>query len=217
MNNQNKRIGITLRIEKIKEYDEKRDAISHDWVKFLEISNIIPIFIPNTLKNPRHFLEEMKLDGLIMSGGDNKGDDIERDITEREIIQFSIEEKIPLLGICRGMQVINDFFGGKQIMTNNSKHVAKHHKIKLTDNKAEKHFQTEEIEVNSFHNNIINKDDVGKNLQIFALAEIDNTVEGFYHEKLPILGIMWHPEREQNISNEIKVMEIFYEQILWSK
>jgi len=217
MNDKPKRIGITLRIEHIKKYNEKRDAISHDWANFLEISHILPIFIPNTLKNPKYFLEEMKLDGLIMSGGDNKGDDKERDYTEKEIIQFSIEKKIPLFGICRGMQVINDFFGGNQIMTNNSKHVTKHHKIKLIDDKAKKYFQTEEIEVNSFHNNIINKDCVGKDLQIFALAEIDNTVEGFYHENLPILGIMWHPEREQNVLNEMKVMEIFYEQVFWRK
>jgi putative glutamine amidotransferase len=217
MNNQKKKIGITLRIEKIKKYNEKRDAISHDWVEFLEKLNFIPIFIPNTLNNTKHFLEEMKLDGLIMSGGDNKGDDIERDNTEKEIIEFAMERKIPLLGICRGMQIINSFFGGNQVTTNDLKHVIEHHKIHLVNNIVQNHFQTKEMEVNSFHNNIINKNSVGKNLEIFALAKIDNTVEGFYHEKFPILGIMWHPEREQNISKEIKLMKIFYEKIFWSE
>ena len=132
MNEKIKRIGITLRIETIKKYDEKRDAISHDWTKFLQDSDVLPIFIPNTLTDTKYFLEKMKLDGLILSGGDNKGDDIERDKTEQEIIELSVKNKIPLLGICRGMQVINDFFGGGIIATNNLNHVAKHHEIKLS-------------------------------------------------------------------------------------
>ena len=104
MNEKIRRIGITLRIEHIKQYNEKRDAISHDWTKFLENFNSLPVFIPNTLSSTKQFLEEMKLDGLIMSGGDNKGDDIERDKTEQEIIELAVKHEIPLLGICRGMQ-----------------------------------------------------------------------------------------------------------------
>ena len=61
MNEKIKRIGITLRIETIKKYDEKRDAISHDWTKFLQDSDVLPIFIPNTLTDTKYFLEKMKL------------------------------------------------------------------------------------------------------------------------------------------------------------
>jgi N5-(cytidine 5'-diphosphoramidyl)-L-glutamine hydrolase len=217
MTNQIKKIGITLRVEKIMKFNEKRDAISHDWVNFLENQNILPIFIPNTLKDTKNYLEEMKLDGLIMSGGDNKGDDIDRDNTENEIIEFVMERQIPLLGICRGMQVINNFFGGNQKTTTNLKHIKKHHKINIIKNKFQNYLQKNEIEVNSFHNNIIQKNTVGKNLEVFALAEIDNTVEGFYHKEFPILGIMWHPERENIILDELKLMKIFYEKIFWAK
>jgi len=217
MNNKVRKIGITLRVEHIKKYDEKRDTISHDWSRFLEISNALPIFIPNTLRNTKYFLEKMELDGLILSGGDNKGDDIERDNTEKEIIEFAIKNKIPMLGVCRGMQVINDFFGGSFTVANDSKHVAKHHKIQLTDTNFQKIFQLEKIKVNSFHNNLIKKEIVGKDLQIFAVSEDDNTVEGFYHKKLPIIGVMWHPEREQNFQNELKLMMIFYEKLFWKE
>lgn len=212
-----KKIGITLRVENIVKFNEKRDAISHDWVNFLEKANVLPIFIPNTLKDTKNFLEEMKLDGVIMSGGDNKGDDIYRDRTEREIIEYAMEKEIPLLGICRGMQVINYYFGGNQRTTNDLKHVNKHHKILIIENEIQKYFQKKEIEVNSFHNNLIDKNTVGKNLEIFAISEIDNTVEGFYHKKFPILGIMWHPERKNMTLHEIELMKIFYENIFWSK
>ena len=61
---------MNMKIEKIMKFNEKRDAISHDWVNFLENQNILPIFIPNTLKDTKNYLEEMKLDGLIIIGGD---------------------------------------------------------------------------------------------------------------------------------------------------
>ena len=211
------KIGITLRVEHIEKYNEKRDAISHDWVKFLEISNAFPIFIPNTLKDTKHFLKTMNLDGIILSGGDNKGDDIERDNTEKEIIELAIKEKIPILGICRGMQILNDFFGGSILLSNDSEHIAKHHEIKLIDTNMKEIFQTEKIKVNSFHNNLIKKETLGDDLCVFGISENDNTVEGFYHKNLPIIGVMWHPEREQNSQNELKLMNSFYNKLFWKE
>jgi N5-(cytidine 5'-diphosphoramidyl)-L-glutamine hydrolase len=211
-----KKIGITLRIEHIQKYDEKRDAISHDWAKILSISNVFPILIPNNLKNTKYFLKTMNLDGIILSGGDNKGDDLERDNTEKEIIEFAIKAKIPLLGVCRGMQVLNDFFGGSLSISNDFNHVAKHHEIELIGIFSQKLFNSKKIEVNSFHNNLIKKDNLGNDLQEFAVSEKDNTVEGFYHKNLPIMGVMWHPEREQSYQNELKLMKCFYEKLFWN-
>lgn len=215
MNNKITKIGITLRVEHIKKFNEKRDAISHDWVRFLSNSNILPIFIPNTLKDTKKFLEKMEIDGIILSGGDNRGDNVERDNTEKEIIELAIKNKIPLLGICRGMQVMNDYFGGNIVVTEDSKHVAKHHEVDLVDAKSQKLFETKNIEVNSFHNNIIKKELIGKNLEIFAISKEDNTVEGFYHKDFPFIGVMWHPEREQISQNKLKLMKIFYEKMFW--
>ena len=59
---------------------------------------------------------------------------------------------------------------------------------------------TEKLRVNSFHNNVIKQKNLGKNLEPFATAN-DNTIEGFYHTELPIIGVMWHPERTPNEEN----------------
>ena len=67
-----------------------------------------------------------------------------------------------------------------------------------------------ELQVNSFHNNIIKQKDLGKNLESFAIAN-DQTIEGFYHTKLPIFGIMWHPERTPSDGNELIIRKIFYD------
>ena len=109
------RIGITLRVVKANNYDEKRDALSQEWTSFLEKLDAYPIFIPNTLTNVESFLKSMRLDGMILSGGDNIGDNSERDRTEKAIIEYGINSKIPIFGVCRGMQVLNKYFGGSII------------------------------------------------------------------------------------------------------
>ena len=106
MTNFKKKIGITLRVTDEKKYVEKRDSLSHDWSGFLEKIECIPIFIPNTITNKEEFLNEINVQGFILSGGDNINDSPERDSTEKAIIEFGIKNKIPLFGICRGMQVL---------------------------------------------------------------------------------------------------------------
>ena len=64
----------------------------------------MPILIPNNLIDIKGFLKSINLDMLIFSGGDNIGDDLERDKTEKNMIEFAIENKIPSFGVCRGMQ-----------------------------------------------------------------------------------------------------------------
>jgi N5-(cytidine 5'-diphosphoramidyl)-L-glutamine hydrolase len=210
MKNKKRRIGITLRIENIQKYDEKRDAISHEWVRLIEKLNMIPIFIPNTLNDAKLFVEELELDGLILSGGDNKGDDELRDKTENALIEFGIQNKIPILGICRGMQVINDYFGGTLMVTKNNEHVNKNHEIIITDKKIEEKLEFKEKKVNSYHHNIILEKNLGKGLESFAKT-IDNTIEGFLHKEFPMIGIMWHPERNKNLETEMKFMKMFSE------
>jgi N5-(cytidine 5'-diphosphoramidyl)-L-glutamine hydrolase len=193
-----KKIGITTRIVNAQGYEEKRDALSQDWVKFLEIENIIPILIPNNLSDISSYLEEMNIDGVILSGGDNIGDNKDRDDTEKQIIQFGIEWKLPIFGVCRGMQVLNKFFKGKIRSAPNDEHVGKNHEIFISDEKISDCLKQNKIIVNSYHRNIINFKDIGESLISFAIHKKDNTIEGFIHKELPIIGVMWHPEREQN-------------------
>ena len=85
-----KRIGISLRVQIIEKYDEKRDTISHDWINFLQKTNCVPILIPNNLTDIEDYISEMKLDGIILSGGDNIGEFPERDQTEEKKLLKSL-------------------------------------------------------------------------------------------------------------------------------
>ena len=89
-----KRIGLSLRVQKIEKINEKRDAISHDWINFLQALDYLPILIPNNLKNVGDFILELKLDGVILSGGDNIGEFPERDMTETKVLEYVVTKVI---------------------------------------------------------------------------------------------------------------------------
>lgn len=217
MINSKLKIGISSRIINAKNYDEKRDAISHDWPQLLEKIESNIIFIPNTLTNVENFLNDIGVNGLILSGGDNIGDDKERDDTEIKILNFAIKNKIPLLGVCRGMQVINKFFSGSIEKNNDSSHVGNSHLISLVNDNIISSLKKNSLKVNSFHNNIITNSNLGKNIEAFAITDNDKTVEGFFHTSLPIVGVMWHPERDFNNENQLILKYIFTKKLFWNE
>jgi len=203
-----KKIGITLRIVEAQNYDEIRDAISHDWVTFLEQIDFMPILIPNNLGDVNSFLKDVKFDGFILSGGDNKGDNPLRDNTEDKIIKFGIQNKIPIFGVCRGMQVLNEHFEGNTEKNQNDSHVGNMHLLELNEDYT-KILGAPSITVNSFHHNIIKEKNLSKEFGSFAVTKDDNTIEGFHHKSLPIVGVMWHPEREIKEHDKVLLKNFF--------
>ena len=106
------------------------------------------------------------------------------------------------------MQVINDYFGGTIEKSSNNDHNGKHHAVNIIDKQLSTLLNTSSMQVNSFHHNLIHESSLGKNLEPFAITQNDNTVEGFIHTTMPVMGIMWHPEREQNNSNQLLIKAI---------
>ena len=204
------RIGVSTRIIHSENYIDDRDALSHDWTSLLEKINILPILIPNSLVEIEEFLDGVDLDGIILSGGDNIGEFPLRDKTERKIIKYAINKKIPIFGVCRGMQIMNQFFGGDIIKTIDKKHVGKSHSITVSKEKIFSFLDEKEIMVNSFHNNIIIEKKLGKNLISIAKDTNDESIEAFIHSNYPIIGTMWHPERMKD-KNNYDLIKIFFE------
>ena len=50
---------------------------------------------------------------------------------------------------------------------------------------------------------------------VFAQSENDSTIEGYFHEKLPVLGVMWHPERDKERKYQSKIVNIVYNKTAW--
>lgn len=202
-----------------------RDALENDYVEYYENFGIILLPIPNVCKNLEKYFDEMSIKGIILSGGNTIGanayyekindDDIseERDETDKKLIQIALERKLPLLGVCRGAQFINVYFGGILIYDVKKEtgvnHVATTHSINVTDKKAIDFFGKDKFTVNSYHNQGITKKTLSSELKEFAISE-DGIIEGIYHPRYPIAGILWHPERPNSDKDtDRKIVEAF--------
>ncbi len=185
-----KTILVSCRVDCIDAYDEKRDAIDQEWFSFLSLVGVVPILVPNHKETLKYYLSNMAIDGVLLTGGNSLasygGKAPERDEIESELLTFSIEEKIPLIGICRGMQMIQDYFGLK--LRTASNHIQKQQTINFGD---------QIIEVNSYHT--WGCSESNEFLIIDALSD-DQIIKATHHRDYPIWGLMWHPERIQPFS-----------------
>lgn len=152
-------------------------------------------------------------DGLILCGGNDIGPsyygeeingavniDEKRDFSEFNLVKAFIEAGKPVMGICRGCQLLNIAFGGTlyQDIDNAKEHSSFSdydliHTVQAKENSFLSELYGESFWVNSFHHQAVNK--LGKDLEITAIASDGKTVEGIKHKTLPIFGVQWHPER----------------------
>ena len=131
--------------------------------------------------------------------------DDELDETQLEIIDRFVKEKKPILGICRGLQLLNVYFKGTLIQDIESKitHTQINRKDSyhsaLNEDILKELFGLKCI-VNSSHHQAIK--DLGKGLIVTSRSEEDGIIEGIRHTELPIIAVQWHPERMSFNSKE---------------
>lgn len=189
------RIGISQRRDAVPGRDEARDALDVRLCGLLWELGFLPMPLASGIDAPAAYLEELALDGVVLSGGSDVGVTPARDTLERAALDIATQQNLPVLGICRGMQMINVFQGGslRQI----EGHTAVRHRI------TGPLVSTEGQQVNSYHDLALMRDDLGAELQAIAWSE-DGVVEAIRHACLPWLGIMWHPERDMPCSDADK-------------
>ena len=191
-----------MRLAPATQYREDRDAISHDWLRFLARHDITPVLVPNNVSVASKLVSEMQPRRILLTGGDNVGAKdgqtvLVRDQVETVLLDYALESGARVLGTCRGLQFINVYFGGE--VTEDLKsavidetHVGERHRIVLAANGRS------EI-VNSFHDQGVLEHQVARDLAVFARSD-KGVVEGLRHGSLPILAVQWHPEREGSAS-----------------
>ena len=191
-------IGITMRMTNALGYHEPRDTIAQDWPKYMNYlfpeSNYF--FIPNIGEGAIDYCKKKNINVLIISGGDNIGLYEKRDKTELILLEFMIMNKLPVIGICRGMQLIHHYFGGS--IKEGNKEFVKHHRV----TEHEIRIKNKTIKVNSYHNCRIQESSLHNNFFVLARDIKDNSIEAIKGGKL--LGLMWHPERDSQFSLHTK-------------
>lgn len=192
-----KKIVFTQRVEIVESYGERRDCIDQKIIKFLEACGLLPIPVPNVIKNLDCYIKQLNPDGILLTGGNSLvrygGNAPERDRTDNELIRIALEHKLPLMGICRGMQSILNYYGIP--LQDVSGHAGKKHMVFMR-NKEHAVIRTT---VNSYHNQAADRKDIISPLLLNAYSE-EGLAESVVHETERLLGIMWHPEREEPFS-----------------
>ena len=197
-----KNILITqgLYLDERKNLYSKLDYTWYQYAKKLRF-NLIPISFEAKLNT----LEIRKIDGIIFSGGNNlntiqkKKENLLRDIFEKKLFSYFSKKKIPILGVCRGMQLISQIHKIKIDKSKN--HVTKGHDIILMNDKR--------INVNSYHNYIIK--DVPDNFNLIAKHMTDNSIEIISCKKKNFLCLMFHPERVSKSQKKVdKIFNYFF-------
>lgn len=156
--------------------------------------------------DPRALAE--RFDGLLLSGGGDMeaalfgqarhpkaGDpDPVRDRAELALLEAFCTLEKPVLGICRGVQVLNVYFGG-DLIQHIDDHDSAPHPVRTAPGSRVRALCGASFSANSFHHQAVGR--VGNQLRVTARAA-DGTIEALEHELLPIFGVQWHPERMVN-------------------
>lgn len=202
-------------------YDDKMDSywMLPNYMKMIENLGHTAVMLPLTT-NCKELDKLISLcDGFIISGGQDIspsmynekksplcGDEcIKRDEMDSYILAKAIENDIPVLGICRGLQLINTHLNGTLYQdlefefSDSTSHQMikpydrKWHNVKIVKNSLlYSILNKEEIGVNSYHHQGIKK--LGDNLDVMAYAS-DGLVEAIrLKDKNFIVGVQWHPE-----------------------
>lgn len=145
--------------------------------------------------------------------------DLARDEAELALTEAFVKAGKPVLGICRGCQILNIYFGGTiiQDLPNATCHrtTEEHrivHNVKAKKGSFAQKLYGDEFPVNSYHHQAVKK--LGNDLEIVMNYD-DGVVEGFCHKTLPVIATQWHPEKQrpdvspEDVVDGILVFEYF--------
>jgi len=195
------KVAITMRASVDPKHGERRDALSRDWIDYLgKLDSSILLFpIVSDPRQVEQVFNEINPDRIILTNGEDIGVNTERDEAERKLLKEAVNRDTAVLGVCRGMQVINNYFGGaKMIQTED--HVTANHSIKFIEQLNYLNSQKSIWNVNSYHKNAIQKQKLSSEFD--GLAVHGAVVEFIRHKYKKIFGIQWHPERPNQDQNE---------------
>lgn len=189
-------------------------TISPDYFHRLEELGVYPVMIPCDTKNVAYYLRDCS--GFLLPGGPDISPDMyevacrgarnfcrELDCFCLDALDQAMKLDLPVLGICRGMQLLNIHFWGtliQDIKTHEKHHQYDRryetvHEIKIVqDSLLYTVFQSEVVSVNSIHHQAIKQ--LWKDFIVSAVdREDERIVEWIENKEKRIFGVQWHPEK----------------------
>jgi gamma-glutamyl-gamma-aminobutyrate hydrolase PuuD len=172
----------------------------------ISAAGFLPVLIPNLADTNTVAAIMDRADALVLTGAIRSSDYPVRNRFEFMLIDMAIERGLPVVGFCRGHQMINRYFGGKiaSIPKDRSPKV-KHrgevsayikdcfHEVEIVPGtRLEKSFGARRATVNTSHS--FHVTELAEGLVVTARSD-DGVIEAFEHKTLPVTGFQFHPER----------------------
>ncbi|MDL2221528.1 gamma-glutamyl-gamma-aminobutyrate hydrolase family protein [Parabacteroides sp. OttesenSCG-928-N08] len=223
------RIGISANRK------EGMSCIAETYVNALLRAGCAPVLIPvmSDLAALTTIVES--LDGLLMSGGGDinpllvneepipqlQDIDTLRDQYDFILIRLAANRQLPMMGICRGLQLINIAFGGsiyQDIYSQASGELLKHsqkmpreqasHTVYIEPEISSSLFEgvEQKLYVNSFHHQAIDR---AAPEFIVTGRSSDGLIEAIEHREKPIFGVQWHPEAMTPVESDLATTRLF--------
>ncbi len=211
--------------------EPERVQLNAAYVRAVEVGGGVPVLLPPQLSPAALGQLLLAVDGILLTGG---GDidpsrygeppheslvyvSEERDTLEIAVVHAALERNLPVLALCRGMQVLNVALGGSLIQdipsqfTTDINHSQSEPREEVTHEVAVQPgsrlrglLGSDSIQVNSFHHQALKT--LGAGLEAVAWAP-DGIIEGI---ELPgdgfVVGVAWHPEDLVNSRNEARAL-----------
>jgi putative glutamine amidotransferase len=229
-------IGITVsrNFENHQFYNQNPSAYSEAIV----LAGGLPLLIPVEFPLADIISLVAQIDGLLISGGDDvdyrlyggeahptiEGLCEERDQLEIELLKKALQMKKPVLGICRGIQLINVALGGSlythlpaqfksDLVHNTSEEYGRAslvHKVELeVDSRLGKIIGISSFSVNSFHHQAIRT--LASDLKVTARSTdgLIEAVEMTDGDSFGVIGVQWHPECLTEIESQHMIFKAF--------
>ena len=225
-------IGVTPRVNKINNQDSF--SVYQNYFEAIIKAGALPILLPVADK------EDLKqimanVDGLLVTGGNDVNPslygeenthsspaELYEDLNDLNLINIALDTNKPILGICKGLQIVNVYFKGSLFQDIETfKKTNKNHNqhnldplVGLNSNTYPTRFVKDSVlyeifdesyNVNSFHHQCIK--DVGKMLKVSAYSE-DNIIEPIELAN-KIICVQWHPERLIHDEKHLNIFKYF--------
>lgn len=201
-----------------------RSYVNDDYIDSVVQNGGIPFIIPFNQDAEVIQAQMENVQGLILSGGHdvdphNYGEEPEqklgniwpeRDKFDMLLLKLAEKKHIPVLGICRGAQIINVAHGGTlyQDLSYRPEKTLKHsqgqtptlvtHTVKtVKGSKIADLLETDSLQTNSFHHQLLK--DIAPDFKVSARC-VDGVVEGIENKDASVIGVQWHPEMLHRVS-----------------
>lgn len=206
-------IGVTTRRLEIE--DRPLDVAEHEYSEAIALAGGLPHLLPRTSRDLCSKTLN-RVDGLLLTGGGDVdpgryratptdqvgGIDVDRDAYEIELVRVALERRLPLLGICRGCQVINVAVGGtlhqhlpdvttRPHLIPSPRDRVTHEVVIEPGSQLAGALGTRLTQVNSIHHQAVDR--CGGPLRAVAWSP-DGIIEGVEWHHRAVLGVQWHPE-----------------------